>query len=132
MKGLDFNKLAAGVLVAGVIAMVAGFTANGLYQPPHSEERGFRIEVVANEAYADEAEAAAHAEKLDIAALLSAADAEAGKAVAKKCAACHVFEKGGPNRVGPRLWGIVGANKAHTEDFSYSKALKEAGGTWDY
>ena len=45
--------------------------------------------------------------------LLAAASAEKGQATAKQCAACHTFEKGGPNRVGPNLYGIVGANKAH-------------------
>jgi len=36
---------------------------------------------------------------------MAAASAEKGLATAKQCAACHTFEKGGPNRVGPNLWG---------------------------
>lgn len=60
----------------------------------------------------------------DIAALLATADVAQGKTVAKKCAACHNFEKGGPNKIGPNLWDIVGAKHAHKEEFSYSDAIK--------
>jgi len=50
---------------------------------------------------------------------------------ASRCVVCHSLEKGGPFRVGPNLWGIVGAPKARDADwFNYSKALMEKGGTW--
>ncbi len=67
-----------------------------------------------------------------IAVLLAAADAGAGKKLAKKCAACHSFEQGGKNKIGPILWNIVGAEKGKHEGFTYSKALVEKGGTWTY
>jgi cytochrome c len=69
----------------------------------------------------------------DIAALLATADVAQGKAAAKKCAACHNFEKGGPNKIGPNLWDIVGAKHAHKEDFKYSDAIKGmADKEWSY
>jgi cytochrome c len=46
------------------------------------------------------------------------ANAEAGAAVFKKCAACHSADQGGPNKVGPNLWGIVGRPKAGHEGFN--------------
>ncbi len=67
-----------------------------------------------------------------IAVLLAAADAGAGKKLAKKCATCHSFEQGGKNKIGPILWNIVGAEKGKNEGFTYSKALVEKGGTWTY
>ena len=63
--------------------------------------------------------------------LLAAASADKGKSVARKCAICHDLKKGGKNKVGPALWGVVGANKAG-RSFRYSKALKALGGSWDY
>jgi cytochrome c len=68
-----------------------------------------------------------------VAPLLAKASAENGQAIAKKCMACHDFTKGGPNKVGPNLWGIVGNKVAHLGDgFAYSDAMKNHGGTWDY
>ena len=67
-----------------------------------------------------------------VAALLAAADAGAGKKMARKCAACHSFEQGGKNKIGPALWNTVGAKKGRREGFSYSKGLAEKGGTWTY
>ena len=37
--------------------------------------------------------------------LLAKADVGRGENSAKKCAACHTFNKGGRNLVGPNLWG---------------------------
>ena len=67
-----------------------------------------------------------------ILALLASADVEAGIKTAKKCTACHVFDKGGKNKVGPGLWNIVNADKANVDGFSYSAALAEMDGGWDY
>ncbi len=67
-----------------------------------------------------------------LAALLSAANAERGAKLVKKCVACHSFTKGGPNKVGPALYGIVGRDVAAVPGFSYSKALRGKGGKWTY
>jgi cytochrome c len=49
-----------------------------------------------------------------------------------KCKACHDFTKGGPNKVGPNLWGVVGGPSAHKEDFNYDDAIKNLKITWDF
>ncbi|MGE3868589.1 MAG: cytochrome c family protein, partial [Pseudorhodoplanes sp.] len=67
-----------------------------------------------------------------IEALLAASDPAKGEAVAKQCSACHTFNKGGPNRVGPNLWGIVNRQVATEAGFNYSAAMKAKGGTWTY
>jgi cytochrome c len=67
-----------------------------------------------------------------IAELLKVADAGVGQAQVKACQACHSFEKGCPNKVGPHLWGVVNRPVGSSEGFSYSEALKAYGGNWDY
>ena len=62
--------------------------------------------------------------------LLASADAERGETAAKKCLACHTFEKGGPNQVGPNLYGVVGRAEASEPGFNYSAAMKAKGGDW--
>src|SRR5205814_8951128 len=65
--------------------------------------------------------------------LLASANVDAGKDVAKKCAACHTFEKGGPNRVGPNLFGVLNEPKGQGRGgFNFSAAMKGKGGNWTY
>lgn len=62
----------------------------------------------------------------------SAQDAEAGKAVFKKCAACHQVGEGAKNALGPALTCVAGKQAGTHEGFSgYSEALKNSGITWD-
>ena len=67
-----------------------------------------------------------------VAALLAHADPDAGAKDARKCAACHSFEEGGPAKIGPPLWGVIGRDIASVEGFTYSEALAGKEGAWDY
>ncbi len=58
-----------------------------------------------------------------------AGDPEAGAKVFRKCKACHAVEPG-TNKVGPSLFGVVGAEVASVEGFGYSAAMKALGGSW--
>ena len=60
------------------------------------------------------------------------ATAENGKKLTAKCTSCHSFDKGGANKVGPNLYGILGAKIGHRDDYKYSSALLAHGGKWDY
>lgn len=59
-----------------------------------------------------------------------AADLAEGQKVFKKCSACHALEEG-KKKVGPTLFGIVGAPAAGMKGFNYSAAMKNSGLTWD-
>jgi cytochrome c len=65
-----------------------------------------------------------------LAAPAAAADANNGKVVFGRCAVCHNVQKGGPNGLGPNLFGVVGRKAASLASFSYSPALKNAHITW--
>ena len=64
--------------------------------------------------------------------LLAAAKPDAGSATFKVCSACHSSEKGGANKVGPGLWGVVGRKTGSADGFNYSEAMKGKGGEWSY
>ncbi|MEV5023184.1 cytochrome c family protein [Sphingobium sp. LMA1-1-1.1] len=68
----------------------------------------------------------------DLGTLLASADPNAGKAKAQLCASCHDFSQGGPNRIGPNLWGVVARPVASHAGFAYSPAMKAHGGAWSY
>jgi cytochrome c len=55
----------------------------------------------------------------------AAGDAAKGKAVfTRQCALCHTVEKGGDNRLGPNLFGIVGRKAGTAQGFDYTNAFK--------
>lgn len=61
-------------------------------------------------------------------------DATKGEKVFKKCQACHTVEQGGPNRVGPNLYGFMNRGIASAEGYNYSAGMKEfaaTGAKWD-
>ncbi len=121
-----YVNMAAGALLATVFVMMSvSIASEGIFHSEVPEKAGFAI-VAAEEPAAGEAAApAAAAAAVPIAQLLVKADAKAGEAVFKKCQSCHSGEKGGPNKVGPDLWGIVDRPVAGHEGFSYSAGMKD-------
>ena len=124
MNSYEFNKIAGATLTALLVTTVIGFIGNGLIHPVKLEKPVVVVEGVQNEG----ATAAAPAKPEEIppvGPLLAKADPAAGKATFKVCQTCHTDEKGGPNRIGPNLWGVVGRKKASEPGFSYSEAMKK-------
>ena len=126
--GIEINKIAGAILLAGVIAMVAGLASEALYTGSIAEKdesgakRGYTI-AGAETAGSGEVAPAKEEKPVDILPLMAKADVKAGEAVSKKCASCHSFDKGGKNGVGPNQWGLVGGHFAHKDDYSYSAAV---------
>lgn len=129
MGGMEFNKIFAAVLVAGIVAMLGGFVGKLLVHGETPAEDAYTIEVVEAAGPGGAAEAKAE----PILALIAAADVSRGQTVAKACAACHTFTKGGANGVGPNLWNTLGNAKEHAAGYAYSGALKAHGSaSWTY
>lgn len=129
MSSFELNKIFAALLVAGIVAMLSSFVSAKLIHPEIPEKDAVFIEGTAVVAGG----AAAKADLPDpILHLVASADIAKGEKLSKACAACHSFEKGGPNKVGPNLWGVVGSQKAGRSGFSYSDVLAGKGGDWDY
>src|SRR5258708_707367 len=99
-SSLETNKIAAAVLTAGVIAMLSGWLARELIHPHPVEKVAYNVPATEEKPAAGEAKGGQEGPG-DIKPLLASANPEAGKALTKTCAACHTFEKGGSNKVGP-------------------------------
>ncbi len=129
MDSFELNKIIGAILGTCILLLVTSFAAGAIFTPKPLEKPGFEI-AVKEEAHGGAKEAAAPSEPIEK--LLQTASVEKGAAAAKKCAACHTFEKGGPNRVGPNLFGIVERARASEAGFNYSAAMKGKGGKWTY
>jgi len=130
MDSFELNKILGAILGTCLILLVTSFTAGALFAPVMPEKPGFAIAAKEESHGGEGKEAAAPSEPIEK--LLQTASVEKGAAAAKKCAACHTFEKNGPNRVGPNLWGIVDRDRASVAGFNYSAAIKAKAGKWSY
>ena len=130
MSAMEFNKVVAAILVAGLVFMTINVGIDEILHRAPSETIAYPVPmdetVVVATTVTEEAPVAS------LGALLAAADVTSGKKIARKCASCHSFDKGGKNKVGPNLWNIVGGDMGKVAGFKYSSALAGMGGSWDY
>lgn len=133
MDSFEYNKLIGALLGTVFVVFSIGLVSDWLFAAPVPEKPGYAIEAAEEDAGAGGGAEKAEAEP--IAVRLASADVAKGEVVFKKCHACHDGTKGGPNKVGPNLWGVVNRPVASHEGFAYSagmKAFAEGGTAWDY
>lgn len=126
MDELELSKI-VGVGCAAMLAFVGlSEVSHGIVSVEKLDEPAYAIEV------ADADGGGAEEEVISVAALMAEADASAGEGQFRACKACHNIAEGAGAKQGPNLWGIVGRDIASADGFSYSAALSEKDGAWDW
>jgi cytochrome c len=128
MDSFELNKILGAILGTCLGVLSINIAAGAIFAPGKPAKPGYEIAVP--EQKPGDAKPAEQEKPQPIEQLLANADVGRGENSAKKCVACHTFNKGGPTRVGPNLWGIIGRAKAAESGFNYSAALKAKGGNW--
>jgi cytochrome c len=128
MDSFELNKILGALLFTCLCLLALSIGAEAMFHAGVPAKPGYEVAVQEHAPAGGAAPAAAQDEP--IAKLLASADVSKGEASAKKCAACHTFGKGEPNRVGPNLYGVVGRPKGTEGGFDYSAGMKGKGGNW--
>ncbi|MFC5067506.1 c-type cytochrome [Flaviflagellibacter deserti] len=130
MDSFEVNKMLGAVL--GTLTFVVGLSIASeiLFEQHAPEKLGYDLPAPVENAGAPAAAAPAVE---PIAVRLAKADPAKGEAAVKQCQSCHSFEKGGPNKVGPNLYGVVGNHHGHLDGFNYSAGMKaKSGEQWSF
>ncbi len=131
MDSFEVNKIIAAVLLIALIVIGIGKISDIAFHVDKPERSAYKIEIQVNNSETN-SKVEKVVEKIDIAALLALGDISHGEKVFKKCAACHLINKGGENKIGPALYGIIGRKVASKEDYKYSKAMASYDKNWTF
>jgi cytochrome c len=129
MNSFEMNKILGAILGTCLGLLSINIAAGAIFAPVKPAKPGYDI-VVPEQKPGGGAAPAEQEKQEPIEQLLANADVARGENAAKKCAACHTFNKGGRPMVGPNLWGVIGRARASEAGFNYSAAMKAKGGTW--
>ena len=131
MDSFELNKIIAAVLMVALLVIGLGKIADGVFHVKKPENPGYKVEVESKSTSSTSQVTTAEV-KIDIVALMAQGDAESGKKIFKKCAACHSINKGGGNKIGPALYNVVGRKVGGVEGYKYSKVLASYGKEWTF
>jgi cytochrome c len=137
MDSFEFNKIAGAILGTALFVMALSIVSELIYEPVEAHEPGYVVAILepADAAGGGAGAGTSGAPPAPIEVRLASARLPNGEAVAKKCVACHTLQSGQAAKVGPNLWGTVGARAAHQAGFKYSEAMLQQaamGLTWTY
>ena len=125
--GFEINKLVAAILVTVLIVFGIGEISDIIFKVNKTGVVAYKVEKPAGSSNEAKAES-----RIEISSLLTLGDIIHGEKVFKKCAACHSINKDGRNKIGPKLYNVVGKATGATSDYKYSKALISYSKTWTF
>ena len=124
------TKIIISIALAVIVILGINKIADSIYKVKKPEKAAYQITVASQ---TEESGDSASSDKPgDIMALLASANASEGEKVFKKCASCHSISKGGKNKIGPALWGVIGRQAGMLTDYKYSKSLIAYGKKWSF
>ena len=123
------NKIIVSIVFAIILIVGINKITDTIFYTEKPEKSAYQVESVAN---VEETVASETDDSRNIMALFASTSASDGAKVFKKCAACHSINKGGSNKIGPALWGVLGRQAGSVADYKYSKAMAGYGKAWSF
>ena len=132
MYGFEINKIIAAIILTIVIVLSINKLADVVYNVKVPEDATNKVAKATEtkEISKDDNEKAKSGN--DIKVFLDLGSIDHGKTVVKKCIGCHSVSKGGSNKIGPALWGVIGRKVGSVSEYKYSKAMSGFDKNWDF
>ena len=126
------NKIIASIILAILLVLGINEITDIIFYVEKPEKSAYQVTGITTTTATKTTPTNSSTGSVDIITLLVAANAADGKKVFKKCAACHSIAKGGGNKIGPALWGVLGRQSGSVTDYKYSKAMTAHGKPWSF
>ncbi len=130
MNSFEVNKVISSIIFVILVIIGINKLADVIYKVKAPEGNTYKVATETKKISKDDNAKAEGVGNIKV--LLALGSIDHGKIVFKKCAACHSVSKGGSNKIGPALWGVIGRKAGSIGDFKYSKAMSEFGKSWDF
>jgi cytochrome c len=132
MDSFEWNKIAGAVLGTLLFVVAVKIASEMIFEVPMPLKPGYVVQGVP--AASSGAGPAQPAEEPlpDFGTVLAKADVAKGQQISQRCQQCHDLSKGGPDKIGPNLWGVVGRARASRSSFSYSSAMSSSHAPWTF
>ena len=128
MDSFEINKIIAAILVTVLLVFGIGKISEIIFHTEKPDVQGYKVEIKVDSSV-DQTKTE---NQIDISALLAQGDTDHGKSIFKKCVACHSIAQDGRNKIGPKLYNVVGRTVGSLSDYKYSKALASYGKEWTF
>ena len=127
------NKIIVSIIFAVILILGINKIADSIFYVEKPEQSAYQVASVTTAASTTTSETSSESSGSEnIMALFASTSVDDGKKVFKKCAACHNIAKGGVNKIGPALWGVIGRKAGSISDYKYSKAMAAYGKSWSF
>ena len=124
------NKIIVSIVLAIILVIGINKVTDVIFYVEKPEKSAYQIESVTTVASTVSAETSL--EVGNIMAIFASTSAADGAKVFKKCSACHSIAKEGKNKIGPKLFGVLGRQAGSISDYKYSKAMAAHGKVWSF
>jgi cytochrome c len=132
MYGFEINKIITAIIITIIIVLGINKLADIVYNDKVSEDATYKVAKTTETKKVSKDDNEKAKSGNDIKVFLDLGSIDHGKTVVKKCIGCHSVSKGGGNKIGPALWGVIGRKVGSIGDYKYSRAMSEFGKNWDF
>ena len=129
MNGFEINKIIAAIIFTVLVVFGIDKITDIIFHVEKPSEAAYKVEAPVLKTVGSKSTGSG---TLNVKDFLALGSIEHGQKVFKKCSACHVVAKGGKNKIGPVLYGVLGRKSGAISDYKYSKALMAHGKVWSY